>query len=139
MTHLSIWNGKTHIDITDQFYYCHYYSFFSTTMSWYSAWSIIHYYSLITSCGTGNSSFFLFFQQYHNGKGGNTVPVGGAKMEWLGDKKRTKPGGREMREEDIISALTLASYTNSRLLILVGYKHGKSSTIRRRHLLTCIH
>jgi hypothetical protein len=57
--------------------------------------------------------FLFIFQRYHNGKGGNTVTVDGAKMECLGHKKRTMPGGQEMHEEDILSALTLTSFTNS--------------------------
>jgi hypothetical protein len=96
-------------------------------MFWYSAWSIIHHYGLITSCGTGNS---FFPQQYCNGKGGNTVTVDGAKMECLGDQKRPMPGGQDMREKDILSALKLTSFTNSQFT-LVTYKCGKKSTIRR--------
>jgi len=80
----------------------------------------------------------FFFQQYHNGKGGTTVTVGGGKTECLGYKKGTMPGGGEMHEEDILSAIQLTNFTNSRLLIPVGYKRGKRTIIRRRHPLTCI-
>jgi len=80
----------------------------------------------------------FFFQQYHNGTGGTTVTEGGGKTECLGHKKRTMPGGRQMHEEDILSAIKLTSFTNSRLLIPAGYKRGTRSPIRRRHLLTCI-
>jgi hypothetical protein len=40
----------------------------------------------------GQETFFLFFQQYHNGKGGNNVTVGEAKMECLVDAKKKMQG-----------------------------------------------
>jgi len=43
-------------------------------------------------------------------------------MECLGDQKRTMPGGQDMREEDILSALKLTSFVNS-LFTLVSYKY----------------
>jgi len=142
MTHLSIWDGKTHINITDQFHknYC-ILSLplpFLLVLFHVLVFSVVHHSSLRRDHFTWDrKQFFLFFQQYHNGKGGNTVTVGGAKMECLGHKNRTMPGGREMHEEDIISALKLTSFTNSSFT-LVSYKCGKSSKISRQHLLTCI-
>jgi hypothetical protein len=116
MTHLSIWDGKTHIDITDQFHknYCFLLLPLLLLLVLYHVlvFSMVHHSSLWPHHIMWDRKQFLFFQKYHNGKGSNTVTVGAAKMECLRDKTRTTPGGREMREEDIISALTLISFTN---------------------------
>jgi len=113
------------------FYYCCCYSFLSSSMSWYSALSI-HHSSLRTDhfMWDRKQFFFKFFQQHHNGKGGNTVTVGEPKMECLGHKKRPIPERQEMHDEHILSALKLTSFTNSQFT-LISYKCGKSSTIRR--------
>jgi len=89
------------------------------------------------SLHVGQETVYFCFQQHHNGKGGNTVTVGEPKMECLGHKKRPIPERQEMHDEHILSALKLTSFTNSQFT-LISYKCGKSSTIRRWHLLTCI-
>ena len=132
---LSIWDKETQVDITDQFHK-NYRILLLPLLFLLVLFHISVFINMAWSRHVEEETFFIF-QQYHNGKGGNTVTVGGAKMEFLGDKKRPLSGRREMQEKDTLLAPKLTKFTNSQFT-LVCYKCRTRSTIKRWRLLTCI-